>query len=145
MSDQRLSGQDTELTIVVDGRPIANIRAVKSFEMTFKMTIKSEEYVGETGPRKDDFFEGISGRFEVDMEGTDVLTLIETIKTRAQNRALNTKISVKTTLQFPNGERAIINIPNTFYSDMPINVASRTDYGKVTLSFEADTGRIVSR
>lgn len=145
MSDQRISGQDTEVTIIVDGSPIANIRAVKSFEVTFKMTIKSEEYVGETGPRKDDFFEGLSGRIELDMEGTDVLTLIEVIKTRAQNRALNTKIAIKSTLQFPNGDRAIINVPNTFYSDMPINFASRTDYGKVSLSWEADTGRIVSR
>lgn len=145
MSDQRISGQDTEITIVVDGAPITTIRAVKSFDLTAKMTIKTEEYVGETGPRKDDFYEGLSGRIELDMENADSLTLVQTIQARARNRAISTKIGVKTTLQFPDGDRAIINIPNTFYSDIPINFASRTDYGKMTLSWEAEDGRIVSR
>jgi antitoxin (DNA-binding transcriptional repressor) of toxin-antitoxin stability system len=145
MASPRIAGQDTEVTVVVDGEPVANITAVKSFDVTWKMMIKTEEYVGETTPRKDDFFEGLSGRIEVDMEGTDVLTLIQTIQTRAQNRALTTKIGVKSTLQFPDGSRVIINIPNVFFSDIPMNFASRTDYGKITLSYEAETGRIVSR
>lgn len=145
MASPRIAGQDTEVTVVVDGEPVANITAVKSFDVTWKMVIKSEEYVGETTPRKDDFFEGLSGRIEIDMEGTDSLTLIQTIQTRAQNRAISTKIGVKSTLQFPDGSRAIINIPNAFFSDIPMNFASRTDYGKITLSYEAETGRIVSR
>lgn len=145
MSDQRLSGQDTEVSIVVDGTPVATITAIKSFDITWKMSRKTEEYTGETTPRMDDFFEGLEGRLEIDLENTDALTLIETIQTRAQNRAVSTKIGIKTTLQFPNGDRAIINVPNTFYSDIPLNVASRTDYGKLTLSWAAENGRIVSR
>lgn len=145
MASPRIAGQDTEITVVVDGEPIANITAVKSFDVTWKLTIKTEEYVGETTPRKDDFFEGLSGKIEIDMEGTDSLTLIQTIQTRAQNRALSTKIGIKSTLQFPSGERVIINIPNAFFSDIPMSFASRTDYGKITLSYEAETGRIVSR
>lgn len=145
MPNQRISGQDTQVSIVVDDQVIAEITAVKSFDVTWKFSIKSEEYVGETGPRKDDFFEGLSGRIELDMEGTDVLTLIDVIQARAQNRSISTRISVKTVLQFPDGDRAMINIPNTFYSDIPINFASRTDYGRVTLSYEAENGRIVQR
>lgn len=145
MASPRISGQDTEVTVVVDGQPIANITAIKSFTVTWKMMVKSEEYIGETTPRKDDFFEGLSGSIELDMQGTEVLTLIQTIQTRAQNRALNTKIGIKSTLQFLDGSRAIINIPQVFFSDIPMNFASRTDYGKVTLSYEAETGRIVSR
>lgn len=145
MSDQRIAGQDTEVTVVVDGTPIVTIRAIKSFDITWKMSIKSEEYIGETSPRKDDFFEGLSGKIELDLEDTDALTLIQTIQARAQNRAISTKIGVKSTLQFPNGDRAIVNIPNTFYSDIPLSFGSRTDYGKLTLSWEAENGRIVSR
>jgi antitoxin (DNA-binding transcriptional repressor) of toxin-antitoxin stability system len=145
MASPRISGQDTEITVVVDGEPVANITAVKSFTVTWKMTVKSEEYCGETTPRKDDFFEGLSGSIEIDLEGTDALTLIQTIQTRAQNRALTTKIGIKSMLQFPSGDRAIINIPQAFFSDIPVNFASRTDYGKITLSYEAETGRIVSR
>lgn len=141
----RIAGQDTEISIVVDGTPVATIRAIRSFDVTWKMKIVSEEYVGETSPRKDDFFEGLSGRIELDMENSESLTLVQTIQARQQNRAISTQIGVKTTLQFPDGDRAIINIPDTFYSDIPMNFASRTDYGKMTLSWEAANGRIISR
>lgn len=141
----RIAGQDTEITVVVDGKPILNITAVKSFDVTWKMSTKSEDYIGETSPRKDDFFEGLSGRIEIDVEGIEALQLIETIKTRAQNRRSSTKIAIKSTLQFPDGVRAIINIPNTFYSDIPLGFASRTDYGRLTLSWEAPNGKIVQR
>lgn len=141
----RLSGQDTEITIVVDTVPIGNITAVKDFDVTWKFSTKTEEYVGETGPRKDDFFEGLSGRITIDLEGIEALQLVETIKARAQDRASATKIAIKTTLQFPDGERAIINIPNTFYSDIPLNVGGRTEYGRLTLNWEAENGRVVSR
>lgn len=145
MSNPRIAGQDTEVTVVVDDTPIANITAVKSFDITWKMSTKTEEYVGETSPRKDDFFEGLSGRIEFDMEGSEALTLVDIIKTRAQNRGISTRISVKTTLQFPDGDRVMINVPNVFFGDIPMNFASRTDYGRMTLSWEAETGRIVSR
>lgn len=141
----RIAGQDTEISIVVGGTPVTTIRAIRSFDVTWKMKIVDEEYVGETSPRKDDFFMGLSGRIELDMENTESLTLVQTIQARQQNRAINTQIGVKTTLQFPDGDRAIINIPDTFYSDIPMNFASRTDYGKMTLSWEAANGRIISR
>lgn len=142
---QRIAGQDTSVTIVIDRTPIKTITAIRSFDVTFKFTIKTEEYINETSPRKDDFFEGLSGRIELDMENSDCLTLVQAIQARAQNRAITTTIGVKTTLQFPDGDRAIINIPNVFFSDIPMNFASRTDYGKMTLSWEAENGRIVSR
>lgn len=145
MSNPRLAGQDTEISILIDNEVVNTITAVKSFDFTWKMSTKQEEYVGETGPRFDDFFEGLSGRIEFDLESSDALVLAETIKTRAQNRASSTRISIKSTLQFPNGDRAIINIPNSFYSDIPLGVAGRTEYGRMTLNWSAENGRIVSR
>lgn len=145
MSNQRVSGQDTEVTIVVDSAPVLNITAIKSFTVTWKFSTKSEEYIGETGPRKDDFFEGLSGTIDFDMEGNEALLLVDAIKTRAQNRRSNTKIGIKTMLQFPDGDRAIINIPQVFFGDVPMAFAGRTEYGKMTLTFEAENGRIVSR
>jgi hypothetical protein len=145
MSNQRIAGQDTTISIVVDDQAVDEITAVRSFDVTWKFSTKTEEYVGETGPRKDDFFEGLSGRIEFDMEGAAALTLVDIIQTRAQNRGISTRISVKTVLQFPDGDRALINIPNVFFGDIPMNFGSRTDYGRMTLSWEAENGRIVSR
>lgn len=145
MSNPRIAGQDTEVTVLVGGEPVANITAIRNFDVTWKFSTKSEEYIGETTPRKDDFFEGLSGRIEFDMEGMESLELVEAIKMRAQNRQIATRIAVKTTLQFPDGDRAIVNIPNVFFSDIPMNFGSRTDYGRMTLSWEAENGKVVSR
>jgi hypothetical protein len=141
----RATGQDTTIFIVVAGDPVDEITAIASFDITWKFSIKSEEYVGETHPRKDDFYEGLSGRIEYHGESAAALTLIQAIQARAQNRGLATKIGCKSTIQFPDGERAMINVPNMFFSDIPMNVPSRTDYVKFTLSWEAEDGKIVSR
>lgn len=141
----RISGQDTTISIHIDGAPLTEITSIRSFDITWKFQTKEENYVGETSPRNDDFFMGLSGRIEFDAEGTVALTLIDAVKTRAQNRALGTKISIKTVLQFPDGDRAMINIPQVFFGDLPLNVPSRTDYVRLTLSWQADNGRIVSR
>jgi hypothetical protein len=141
----RLSGQDTSVSILVGNQVVADIDAIKSFDVTWKMSLKTEEYVGETSPRKDDFFEGMSGRIEFDLTGLDAVNLAETIKSRALVRTSATKISIKTTLQFPDGDRCVINIPNAFFADIPLNIAGRTEYGKMTLNWEAENGKVVSR
>lgn len=141
----RATGQDTTIFLVVDNVPLDEITAIQSFEFTWKFTIKTEEYVGESSPRKDDFFEGLAGRLEYHGETSAGLVLIQTIQARAQNRAISTKIGCKSSIQFPNGERALINVPNMFFSDVPISIPSRADYVKFTLAWEAETGRIVSR
>lgn len=142
---QRLAGQDTSIFVVVDKIPIDEITAVKTYDVTWKFKSTSEEYVGEGSPRKDDFFEGMSGQIEYDGETTAGLTLIEAFKTRAQNRAITTKIGIKTTLNMADG-RAIINIPDVRAGgDIKMSVPSRSDYVKFTLPWEADDGRIISR
>lgn len=141
----RATGQDTSLFITIDSTTLDEITAIASFSVTWKFTTKTEEYVGETTPRKDDFFEGLSGQIEFHGETSQALTLIQAIQARAQNRSISTKIKCQSTIQFPNGERAIINIANMFFGDIPMNVPSRTEYVKFTLSWEAENGRIVSR
>jgi len=141
----RLAGQDTTIFIVVGGTPIDEITAITNFEFSWKFKGTSEEYVGETTPRKDDFFEGMSGKFEYHGETTAGMTLIQAFQARAQNRALSTKIGVKSTLQFADG-RAVINVPDIKMSgDITMSVPSRSDYVKFSISWEADIGRIVSR
>ncbi len=141
----RATGQDTSLFITVDTTVLDQIDAISSFTITWKLTTKTEEYVGETSPRKDDFFGGLAGQIEYHGSSSQALTLIQAIQARAQNRAISTKIKAQSTIQFPNGERAIINIPNMFFGDVGLNVSSRTDYVKFTLPWEAENGRIVSR
>lgn len=145
MPQPRITGQDTEISVIVDGEQVLNLTAVKSHEFTYKMKTVSEEYCGESSPRKDDFFEGIAGKIDFDMEGIESLQLAETIKNRARNRQDSTKISIRTTATFPDGDRAIVNIPNVFFGDLPFTFGGRSEYGKTTLTYEAENARIVSR
>ncbi len=141
----RISGQDTEITVSVDNEAVQNITAVRSFDFTWKFQTKSEEYLGETAPRFDEFFGGVSGRIEVDLEGPEALAFAEAVKARAQTRTISTRIGIKSTLQFPSGDRVIINVPDAYFSDIPVTAGGRTEYLKTTLSYEASEAQIVSR
>jgi hypothetical protein len=146
MPNERISGQDTVISILVDGRPLNEITAVKSHEITAGFKVTEEEYCGETSPRFDEFFTGIKGRLEFDVESAEALSIIDLLITRARNRAITTKITIKTVLQFPNGDRAMVNISDDVaFSDVPLSFGGRSEYGKMTLSYSASSGRIVSR
>lgn len=146
MGNPRLSGQDTTFFTTIDSVPLNEITAIASFDFTWKFKTTSEEYAGETTPRKDDFYMGVSGRFEYHGESAQGLLLIQTAQARSQNRALSTKIGVKTTLQFPGGgDRAIISIRDIAFGDIQMQMSSRSDYVKFSANWEADDARIVSR
>jgi hypothetical protein len=145
MSNPRLSGQDTTVYLTISNEPQNEITAISTFTVTWKFKTTSEGYVGETTPRKDDFFEGLSGSLEFHGESAQGLAFIQAAQARAQNRGVSIKIGVKTTLQFPDGERAIINVPNMAFGDIQMQTPNRTDYVKFTVNWEAENGRIVSR
>lgn len=145
MAQPRITGQDTSISIVVDGVEQLNMTAIKSHEFTYKMKVTEEEYCGETSPRMDDFFMGISGKIDFDLEGIESLQFAEQVVSRARNRQSSVRISVRTTATFPNGDRAIVNIPNCFFADLPFSFAGRSEYGKNTITYSAETARIVSR
>lgn len=136
MSDLRIKGQEVEVLISVDNVPQTTITDIKSFDVTFQLEQKSEGYLGETTNRKDDIFNGIKGKIELHFENEDVVTLIESIVNRATRRTPGTKINIKATLNFPNGQRPRMLFPDVQFGEIPMTFGSRTDYGSITLDFE---------
>lgn len=134
---QRLKGQETEVMLVVDGTPQATITTIKSFEMTWQLEKSSEGYLGETTDRKDAFFKGISGSIDMHIENQDIFGLIVKIVDKARRRTPGTKINIKTTLNFPNGDRPRLMIPNVEFGDIPLNLGGRGEFASVKLDFEA--------
>lgn len=136
MSDQRIKGQEVEVLISVGNVPQTTITDIRSFELTFQLEKKSEGYLGETSNRKDEVFNGIQGKIELHYENEDVLNLVKAIVDRAQRRTPGTKINIKATLNFPNGDRPRILLSDVSFGEIPMSFGSRTDYGTMSLDFE---------
>lgn len=141
---QRIKGQEVQAILIVDGQPQATITAIKSFEMAYQLEIKKEGYLGETTDRRDSIFNGISGSMEAHLETKDVFTLFQSIVDKARRRTPGTTINVKATLNFPNGDRVRVIIPNCEFGELPVNFGSRADYGTTTFTFEATEAQTIS-
>ena len=135
---QRLKGQEVEVVLLVDGAPKTTITAVKSFEVTFALDIKKEGYLGEKASRRDEVYDGVTGKMELHLENPDVLDVVNAIIDRAKRRTPGTKINIKSTLNWPDGSRKVLTIIDASFGAVPLNFASRTDYGTISLTFESD-------
>ena len=114
---QRIKGQEVEAILIVNGVPQTNITAIKSFEFAFQLEIQSEGYLGETTDRKDSVFKGIRGSMEMHLESQAVFELIRAIVDKARRREPGTRINLKATLNFPNGDRPRVIIPDCEFGE----------------------------
>ena len=144
MADQRIKGQEVQVLLIVGGEPQTTITDIRSFEVTFQTEILKEGYLGETTDRRDEIFRGVAGRMELHFENQDVFKLIQSILDRAQRREPGLKINIKATLQFPNGQNPKVVIPDVYFGELPVNFASRSDYGTLSLTFEAENAQVTT-
>ena len=141
---QYIKGQEVEVIAVLDGVPQTDVFLIRSFEFTFQQSISSEGYLGETTNRKDSIFNGISGMFDAHIENAKALSLYLALVDKARRRTPGTILNVKATLNFPNGDRPRVLIPNVECGDLPVKFGSRSDYGSVSIPFEASTASVIS-
>lgn len=141
---QRIKGQEVEVLILVDGVPKTALFAVRSFEITLQHEVMSEGYLGETTNRRDAIFNGIQGRLEAHVESKEFLDFFFDVVNKARRRTPGAKINIKATLNFPNGDRPRILIPDVEFGSLPLNFGSRSDYGSVSLDFEAATASVIA-
>lgn len=143
MADQRLKGQETSLRLIVDNNLLDTITDVRSFEMSIQLEVLKEGYLGETTMRRDDVFNGVTGKAELHFENKDIFTLFQTIVDRARRRQPGTKIAAKSSVRFPNGQVKVINIPDIFFGEIPVGFPGRAEYATVSLNFEAEDFQII--
>lgn len=143
MPAQRILGQDVVVEIIRNSQPVETINTIKSFEFTYQIEIKSEGYLGETTNRKDSLFNGIKGRMELHLNSKKIFEFINEAVDKAKRRGVGTRINIKCTYKFPNGERARITIPDVSFGEFPIQSGSRTEYVSCSLDFEAAEARAV--
>ena len=131
---QRLKGQETVLTVLVNGTEQVSLHDVKNFSITPNFDKLEEGYLGETTNRFDEIFKGCGVELEVHTEDEGVFAFLEAVKDRAQRRTPGTVINIMATLQYPNGQRPRIVLRDVFFADLPFNIGSRSDYASFKIS-----------
>jgi hypothetical protein len=131
---QRIKGQESEISMVVDGAVMSSTTTIRSLEIAAKTEIKEEGYLGETTNRYDEIFNGVRGHIEGHMETKQVFDIMMAIIDRARRRTPGVKINIKTTLNFPNGDRPRVLLQDCFFGEQPIGFGGRSEY--LTFRFE---------
>jgi len=140
----RIKGQESSVTVIIDGVSQETITSIRSHEFAFQLELLREGYLGETTDRKDSIFRGIRGRFEMHLESAGVFNFVQQAINKARRRTPGVRINIKTTLNFPNGQRVRVMIPNAEFGEIPFNTGSRSDYITVTVEYEAQEAQVIS-
>jgi len=143
MPSQRLLGQNVALIIIQDSAPIQEISCIRSFSFTYEQELKDEGYLGETTNRKDSVFKGMKMDMELHTNNNKVFQLIQSAVDKARRRTPGTRINIKCTLTWPNGDVARVTFPDVEFGAFPINANSRTDYVTVKLEAACSEARTV--
>jgi len=143
MPSQRLLGQNVALIIIQDSAPIQEISCIRSFSFTYEQELKDEGYLGETTNRKDSVFKGMKMDMELHTNNNKVFQLIQSAVDKARRRTPGTRINIKCTLTWPNGDIARVTFPDVEFGAFPINANSRTDYVTVKLEAACSEARTV--
>lgn len=133
MAFDRALGQDTEVILVENGAALTTITAIQSFDMTVNFEKIKEEYLNEKTIRVDYIFKGVDGKLDLHMENRDPLDLLQRIIAQAKARTPGSKVNIKTTIVFPNGDRPRVIMRDVAFGPWPMNVAGRDKYIQMSL------------
>jgi len=133
MASQRLIGQNVSLFIIQNSTPIEEINAIRSFNFTYELEIKSENYLGETSSRKDSIYSGIKMDMELHTNNHKIFSLIKSAVAKAQRRTPGVRINIKATMTWPNGDVARITFPDVEFGAFPVSTGGRTEYVSVKI------------
>lgn len=141
--DQRVKGQEIQLFMTQNGQTLAQLDSIQDTEVTIKLRILEEGYVGETSQRYDDVFDGFAANLTAHMTTGAVYDIVQAIIDRARRRVPGTVFNLKMSVQFPNGERKRVMISNLFFGEIPNAVPKRDQYASIKFTVAATSGRFL--
>ena len=142
MSDSlRVRGQETQVRVTLNGQLQRTFTKIENFTNTANISLLEKDYLGNTSVSLDEIFKGSAFEFSMDPEGSDFLKLIDTIIERASRRTAqaNVHINIVTTLNFPNGQRPRMTLPDVNFSDIPTTTGGRDQYVNVMFSGKSES------
>jgi len=143
MATQRLLGQQVSIIIIQDSAPLTELNCIRSFSFTYELEMKDEGYLGETTNRKDSVFKGVKMDLELHTNNNKIFTLIQSAVDKARRRTPGTRINIKCSLVYSNGDTVRVTFPDVEFGDFPVSIGSRTDYVTVKLDAACSEARAV--
>ena len=143
MASNRIKGQEVSIEIVADNQIVSSMTAVRSCEFKYNREILSEGYIGEKTERKDSIFKGVSGSMEVHLDDPNAFNFFIQMNDKSKRRLPGVTVNVKMTLNFPDGRRVRIIVPDVEFGELPVNFGSRSDNSTTSLDFEASDARAI--
>ncbi len=143
MANQRIKGQEVEVSVLHDG-VTSVFTDINSFEMMSVTETTEEGYLGEKANRYDEFYKGYTGSIKMHNSNGELFKFMNIIKDRAQRRTPGVVINIKATLNFPNQvDRPRVNLNDAFFDEMGIAFGARDAYAETTLNFKGTEFKVL--
>lgn len=138
-----LRGDDIQAQLTRNGVLERTLVDFVSGNITGKFTRHYENYLGRQGEKVDEQFDHVEGALLVRPRSQAILVLYDLITQRARRQIAQDLLVVNlvTTLQFPNGDRPKVVVPDLKFGDLPLNWGGRNQYAETPLDFAAETWR----
>lgn len=141
MVQPRLRGQETFVTMLEGGRPVARIDSISDFEITEDNEVQTEDYLGETSSRYDTIHNGASFRMTIHLTNKDAFRIDGAIRDKAKRRSgSTTRFDITNTMFFANGDVVTQTLADVQFGAIPTNVGSRKDF--VSKTYEGNSSEI---
>lgn len=139
---QRVRGQETFISVLVDGELRNRIDSITSSEFTHNLDVQEDNFLGETAPQFDSIFKGTSWRIEGQLSNRAFLDFQQQVIDKASRRTGGAvRIDITTSIIFPNGQLYNIIFEDVAVGPMPVTTGSREDFTTWTLEGSVSRAR----
>lgn len=135
---QRVKGLECELALSTpDGSDEDIFEDVIEANLDIEMEILERDYLGQSAPKFDDIFKGISGSVKFHMEAVTYIKFTEKAQDRAERRSpADGVFSLSFTLNMPSGVKARLTAEDIFFGTMPLKIPKRDEYVEGEIPFK---------
>jgi hypothetical protein len=110
----------------------------------FQYETLEEMYLGSVSSEYDEAKKGVEVKASFHHDDPEVLKLIQAFDDRATRRTPGVRVDCVAVLQFPNGKRPTISIPNVFTGNVPVVTAGKNAYVQSDFTLKASNHRFLN-
>lgn len=129
---ERLMGQETTVTLTLNGQLVTELTAIKSSEFVFKGQAVSSDYLGQPGPVFDEVSDGVTVKIEFEVDSPQYFDLLARLIRRKRGEELF-RVNINTRFNFRSGVSRFCTVPNVSFGDLPMSVPERKQKVKGSL------------
>jgi len=135
-----LRGDDIQIRLTRNGQLQRTIVDLKDGSITLKITKHFEGYIGRSSDSVDEQFNHVDVALNFHPSSQDALRLADDIKKRSQRQTAQDLLVINliATLQFVDGSRPKIIVPDLKFGDIPLTFGGRDQYAVWSLDASAE-------